>query len=175
MSVSSHLTPEPERRLWIMHGNIYDSLKWTDKKLGAVTAFAAVQMAVIKIVAPEGTLSYIALIALCAVLPIGVFGFSPFIETPKYVPLLKPREDKPRTRDSLITEYDIAGYSQMELVNFLDRYFGGGVTATPYYEDIIARIVIGARIATRKRRLLWAVCALAGIAQFCLLVQLILH
>ncbi|MCX5786559.1 MAG: hypothetical protein NTX59_12825 [Elusimicrobia bacterium] len=174
MSISSHLTPEPERRLWIMHGNIDNSLKWADKKLGAVTAFAAVQMAVIKIVAPEGVLSYIALLALCAALPVGVFGISPFIETRKHIPLHKPREAE-RAGDSLITEYDIAGYSQMELVNFLDKYFGGGITATRYFEDIIARIVIGARIVTRKRRLFMCSCVLAGTAQLCLLVQLVLR
>jgi hypothetical protein len=174
MSVSSHLTPEPERRLRVIHGDLYDSLKWTDRKLGAITLFAAVQMAVVKFVSPEGALSYISLLALCAVLPAGIFGISPFIETPKPLPLLDPA-NKPRAADSLLNEHDIAGYSQLELVNFLDRYLGGGITATPYYEDIVAQIVIGARIATRKRRLFGSACVLAGTAQLCLLVRLLMH
>ena len=174
MSVSSHLTPDPERRLRVIHGNIYASLKWTDRKLGGITLFAAAQMAVIKFVAPEGLPGYLALLALCAVLPIGVLGLSPLIETPKPVPLLEP-ENKPLPGDSLINEYDIVRYSQLELTNFLDRYLGGGITATPYYEDIVAQIVIGARTATRKRRLFGCACVLAGLAQFGLLVQLVLR
>ena len=174
MSVSSHLTPEPERRLRVIHGNISDSLSRTDRKLGAITFFAAFQMAVIKFVSPEGALCYVALLALCAVLPVGVFGISPFIETLKPVFLLDP-DNKPRAVDSLLNEHDIAGYSQLELVNFLDRYLGGGITATPYYEDIVAQIVIGARIATRKRRLFGSACLLTGAAQLCLLALLILR
>ncbi len=145
MSVSSHLTPDPERRLRVMHENIYNSLNRADRKLGTITFFAAVQMAVVRFVAPEGAMGYLALLILCAVLPIGV---SPFIETPKPIPLLKP-EDKPHPGDSLIDEYDIVRYSQIELTNFLDRYLGGGITATPYYVDIIAQIVIGACASRR--------------------------
>ena len=172
MSVSSHLTPDPERRLRLIHGNICNSLKRADRKFEAITLLAAVQMAVIRFIAPDGPLGYIALLALCAVLPIGILGISPFIETPKPIALLEP-EDKPHPADSLINEYDIARYSRLELVNFLDRYLGGGITATPYYEDIVAQIVIGSRIVTRKRRLFGSACVLAGLAQLCLLIQLI--
>ena len=157
MSVSSHLTPDPERRLRLIHGNIHNSLKWADTRLGAITFLAAVQMAAVKIV-----------------LPVGLLGGSPFIETPKQLPLLDPRKDKLQPGDFLVTEHDIARYSQAELVIFLDRYLGGGITATPYYEDIIAQIVIGARIATRKNRFFGGACVLAVIAQLCLIVQLII-
>ncbi len=156
----------------MIHGDIYDSLNRTDRKLGAITIFAAAQMAVIKFVSPEGALSYLSLLALCAVLPAGIFGISPFIETPGPLPLLDP-VNKPRAADSLLNEHDIAGYSQLELVSFLDRYLGGGITATPYYEDIVAQIVIGARIATRKRRLFGSACVITAAAQLCLLAQLL--
>ena len=175
MSVSSHLTPDPERRLRLIHGNIYNSLKWADIRLGAITFLAAVQMAAVRIAAPEGAMSYAALLALCLVIPVGLLGGSPFIETSKQIPLLDPRKDKLHTGYFLITESDIARYSQAELVNFLDKYLGGGITATPYYEDIVAQIVIGARIATRKRRFFGGACVLAVTAQLCLLVQLVLY
>jgi len=174
MSVSSHLTPDPERRLRVIYENIYNSLNRANRKLGAITLFAAVQMTVVKFVAPEGAMGYLALLILCAILPIGILGVSPFIETPKPLPLLKP-EDKPHPGDSLIDEYDIVRYSQIELTNFLDRYLGGGITATPYYVDIVAQIVIGARIATRKRRLFKGACVLAWVAQLCLFIQLLLR
>jgi len=172
MSVSSHLTPDPERRLWVIHEDIYKSLEWTDMKLGALTAFAAGQMAVIRFITPESAPGLAALAALCAALPAGILGCSPFIETLRPIPLLDARENKPRTGDSPFNAYDLARYSQLELTNFLDRYLGGGITATPYYEDIVAKIVIGARIAARKRRLFAGVCVLATAAQLCLLVQL---
>ncbi|HNW44077.1 MAG TPA: hypothetical protein PKI19_06210 [Elusimicrobiales bacterium] len=171
MSVSSHLTPDPERRLRVIYGNIYNSLKWTDIKLGALTFFAMAELAVIKTAAPEGAYGSFALLALCAVLPAGVLGVSPFIETQRRLPLLEPGEKKQRPADSLISEYDIAGYSRLELTGFLDRYLGGGITATPYYEDIVGQIVAGARIAARKLRLFRGACALAGIAQLLLLLQ----
>ena len=54
MSVSSHLNPEPERRLWILHGNMRHAVEWTDIKLGALAVFAAAQMALLKLLAPGG-------------------------------------------------------------------------------------------------------------------------
>jgi len=173
MSVSSHLTPDPERRLRLIHGNIQDSLKWADIRLGALTFLAAGQMAAIKFVAPEGAAAHAALLALCAVLPAGILGASPFMGTARQLPLLDPRKDGQHSGDPLIGEADIARYSQAELVNFLDRYLGGGITATPYYEDLVARIVISARIATRKNRLFGGACVLACFAQLALLVQLL--
>jgi len=174
MSISSHLAPDPERRLRVIHENIHNALKHADRKLGAITLFAAVQMAVVRIVAPEGEMGSIALLALCAALLLSLLGISPFIENSKPLPLLEPRKDLPHAGDSLINEYNIARCSQIELTNFLDKYLGGGITATRYYEDIIAQILIGARITTRKRRLFGSVCVLAGMAQLCLFVQLIL-
>lgn len=172
MSVSSHLSPEPERRLWIIHGNMRRSIERTDLKLLALTAFAAAQTALVEIAAPEGAFSHAALALLAAVVPIGLFALSPAIETQRQLPL-DPRMDERRAGDCLISAPDIAKYPQVELVILYDKYLGGGVTATPYYEDIVGQIVSSARIATRKRRLFLAACAPAAIVQFGLLWQLL--
>ncbi|HBA61327.1 MAG TPA: hypothetical protein DCZ92_11030 [Elusimicrobia bacterium] len=172
MSVSSHLTPDPERRLRLIHGNIYDSLKWTDRKLAAVALLAMLEMSAIGLAVPGGTLARLALLALCLAALVSAVAGSPFIETLKPVPLLDQRGDKPRPGDTLVSEYDVARYSQAELTALLDRYLGGGVTGTPYYEDIVGQIVIGARVATRKRRLFAAACTLAILAQLCLAIRL---
>jgi hypothetical protein len=173
MSVSSHLNPEPERRLWIIHENLRRTVEWTDLKLGALTAFAALQMALIKYLNPDGPVSYAALVLLAAILPVGVLALSPLIEMPVRTPLLEPRRDKLAAMESLLESSDISKHPQVELVNRLDKYLGGGITATPYYEDIVGQIVINARLVSRKRRLLIAACALAGVVQLALLGQLL--
>jgi len=61
----------------------------------------------------------------------------------------------------------------VELVNIMDRYLGGGVTATPYYDDIVGQIVLTARRITRKVRALAAAGALAVLAQLVLLAGLL--
>lgn len=175
MSVSSHLTPDPERRLRIIYGNLDNAVKWADSKLGAVTIFAAAQAVAVKYLLPDGIAGQAALVILCAVVPVGLLGVSPFLETLHRLPLLDPRQDKLPDGNYLVNEYDISKYSQAELTSYLDRYLGGGITATPYYEDIVAQIVISARIATRKRRLFAAACALAGGAQLFLLARLLLR
>ncbi len=173
MSVSSHLTPDPERRLRIIHDGISYSLRQTDLKLGAASLLAVLQAVALRLLAPDGTAAWTALLLFCAVLPVCFAGASPFIETPRPVPLLD-RHGNRRVPDSQLTERDIAASSQLELTNFLDRYLGGGITATPYYEDIVARIVMDARVASRKRRLLNAACSLSVAAQLCLLTRLAL-
>ncbi len=173
MSVSSHLNPEPERRLWILHGNMRHAVEWTDIKLGALAVFAAAQMALLKLLAPGGVPAYPALALLAAVVLIGLFAFSPLIEAQRQLSWIDPRMDRRHAGDCLLAPQDIAKYPQLELVILLDRYLGGGVTATPYYEDIVGQIVSGARIATRKRRLFLAACAPAGLVQLGLLWRLL--
>ena len=172
MSVSSHLNPEPERRLWIVHRNMRRAIERTEIKLGGLMAFSAAQMALIKILVPGSPLAYPALALLSAVLPIGLIALSPLIEAQRQLPVLDPRMDKRHADDCLIVPHDIAKYPQIELVIRLDKYLGGGVTATPYYEDIVGQIAVSARIATRKRRLFLAACIPAGIVQLGLLWQL---
>ncbi|MDD5208342.1 MAG: hypothetical protein PHV36_03070 [Elusimicrobiales bacterium] len=173
MSVSSHLSPEPERRLWIIHAKILGETSRTDLKLWALTAFAAAQMALVETVVPGGRLSHFALALLCVILPIGLLALSPLIETNRQVPLLDPRMDGRHAGDCLISAHDIAKYPQIELVILFDRYLGGGVTATQYYEDIVGHIVSSARIAVRKRRLFLAATVPAVVVQLGLLCRLI--
>lgn len=175
MSVSSHLSPEPERRLWIIHGNLHRSIERTDLKLWALAAFSAAQMVLVAIAVPGGPFSRPALALLAAVLPAGLFALSPFVEVQRQFPFLDPRMDKRRAGDCLISDHDIAKYPQIELVILYDKYLGGGVTATQYYEDIVGQIVSSARISVRKRRLFLAACLPAGLVQLGLLWQLLLR
>ena len=94
MSVSSHLSPEPERRLWIIHGNLHRSIERTDLKLWALTAFSAAQMVLVAVVVPGGPFSRPALALLAAVLPLGLFALSSFVEVQRQFPFLDPRMDK---------------------------------------------------------------------------------
>lgn len=173
MSVSSHLNPEPERRLWIIHETLRRELEWCDLKLGALAALAVLELALAAHLLPQGPLGRITLALLGAALPLCVFALTPFIETPPRMPLADPDRGKPRQGDSLLAAWDITKYPQVELVNIMDRYLGGGVTATPYYDDIVGQIMLTARRITRKVRALAAAGALAVLAQLVLLAGLL--
>lgn len=169
MSVSSHLTPEPERRLWLILESMRHCVEWTDHKIAALTLFAALELAYIKIAAPAGALNMGSLIVLAAALPLGVFSFSPLVGLPKWLPFLGLQKDKPASADNLISADDVAKYSHLELIARLDKYLGGGITATQYYEDIVVEIVVSARIAARKQRLFRVACIVVGVGQLGLL------
>lgn len=173
MSVSSHLNPEPERRLWIIHENLKRSLEWTDIKLWALAFFAALELAAVSYALPPGALRAAALALLAASLPVSALALTPFLETPPRMPLADPARGRPHPGDSMLAARDLAKYPQIELVNILDRYLGGGVTATPYYEDIVGQIVLAARVITRKSRVLAAAGTLAVLAQLALLVGIL--
>jgi hypothetical protein len=147
--------------------------QWADHKIGALTAFAAAELAFIKIPAPAGSLGFLTLVSLTAALPLGVFAFAPLARLPKLLSFLDEEKHKTNGNDCLIAVEDLAKYTQGELINRLDRYLGGGITATPYYEDIVGQIVASASIAARKQRLFKASCVIVGFAQLCLLVQLL--
>ncbi len=164
MSVSSHISPEPERRLWIMHGNMRRAAGRADIKLGAIAFFSLFEAALLRADAAGSPLALAALMTLCLVLPLCILGVSPFIETPGPLPLLD-RMPKPAKGDAFVAPYDLAKYSSLELPIILDRYLGGGVTAPTYHEDIVGQVVLGARMTVRKERLLGAACALALPAQ----------
>jgi hypothetical protein len=167
------LTPDPERRLWVIHENMRHSVEWADRKIVALTAFTAMQMALIELLAPSGPVSHLALVTLSIVLPLGVFAYSPLTEVSRRLPFLEPSDDRSYAADFLLSVHDIATYSQSELINRMDKYLGGGISATPYYEDIVGQIVIYARIAARKQRLFRIACIIVGIVQLGLFVQLI--
>jgi len=173
MSISAHLTPEPERRLWTILENVRRSAEWTETKIGALTAFAAAQLAFLRLAGASGPLGLAALLALGAALMVGLFAFAPLSRLPPWLDFLGPAKDKTSVNDCLIAFEDLAKYTQNELINRLDRYLGGGVTATPYYEDIVGQIARTASVAARKQRLLRASCAVVGFGQLCLLGQLL--
>ena len=173
MTISAHLTPDPERRLWIIFESMRHSVEWADRRIGALTAFAAAELAVIRVLAPAGPLGLLVLASLSVALPLGVLAFSQLTGTPKRLPFLDPPSDKPSASDNMISADDIAKYTHQELIGRLDRYLGGGITSTQYYEDLVGQIVILARIASRKQRLFRAACVLVGVAQLGLLGHLI--
>jgi hypothetical protein len=175
MSISAHLTPEPERRLWTIFDVVNRSAEWTETKIGALTAFAAAQLAFLKLASPSGPLGLLALVSLGAALPLGLFAFAPLSRLPSWLAFLGPAKEKTSVNDCLISFEDLAKYTQNELINRLDRYLGGGVTATPYYEDIVGQIARTAGVAARKQRLLRASCIVVGFGQLCLFGQLILR
>lgn len=173
MSVSSHLTPDPERRLRLIHEGIISSLRWADVKLWCAAFLAAVQAAVLS-AAPDTGLRLWGLLLLGAAALPALLGVSPLADGPGAPPAdTGPR--KPLSPLSLLDEADIAVHSQAEMSGFLDRYLGGGITATPYYEDLVGQIVISARVTVRKRRLFGAACALIAAAQLLLLAALALR
>lgn len=175
MSVSSHLNPEPERRLWIIHESVLRHSEWTDVKLAVLSFFAVIEMPVILGVFREGPLAMLAVGLLCLVLPLTLAAFSPLADTPRMMPLLDQSVGKMDPADSFLVARDLARYPQIELVNRLDKYLGGGITATRYYEDIVGRIISVSRTASRKRRLFALACVPAVAAQLALALRLFLR
>lgn len=163
-SVSSHLSPEPERRLLIILDHVTQTVQWTDLKIGALTAFAAAELSFLKPAASD-PMGLLAAVPLALSLPLGVLGFSPLTGKPSWLPLLEPSVGGQGPEDNLISVDDLVKYTHGELVNRLDRYLGGGIVATPYHEGIVEQIVTRSRVAARKKRLFWLLCLLAGTAQ----------
>jgi hypothetical protein len=166
MSVSAHLTPEPERRLWLILESMRHEVDSADLRIAGITFFAAAELAFLRVPG-------LALAALSVALPLGVFAFTPFRRLPPWLKPLEPRRERMRAEDSLITVDDLVKYSHGDLIFRLDKYLGGGITATPYYEDVVGQIVENARVAWRKQRLLRAACFVVGLGQLGLLGQLI--
>lgn len=173
MSVSAHLTPEPERRLWLILESMRHEVDAADLRIGGLVLLAVLELAFIHVLLPMTFPGRLALAALTASLPLGVFAFAPLKRLPKWLQFLEPHRGKMKAEDSLITVDDLVKYSHGDLIFRLDKYLGGGITATPYYEDIVGQIVENARVAERKQRLLRALSLVAGLGQLGLLGQLI--
>lgn len=171
MSVSAHLTPEPERRLWLILESMRQAVESADWKIAGLTAFAALELAVIRLVLPMSGAATIAAAALTAALPVGVLAFAPLTRLPKWLLFLEPNKGRASADDNFIVAEDLVKYSHGELIFKLDKYLGGGITATPYYEDAVGEILLNAKTAVRKRRLLRFTCALVGAGQLALLAQ----
>lgn len=170
MSVSAHLTPEPERRLWLILEHARHEAESAERKTGALAAFAAVEFALAAAPA-TGALAALAGLALAAAVPVGVAALLPASRSGRRLPLIDPPLGRPVVSDNLVAVEDIAKHAHGELINRLDKYLGGGITATPYYEDLVVLISAHARAAARKRRLLAAQVALVGAAQLLLLLR----
>jgi hypothetical protein len=173
VSISAHLTPEPERRLWLILESMRHAIETNDRRIGALTAFAAAELMFVKFLAPAGALGLLTLAALAAALPLGVFAFSPLARLPAFLSFLDDPKHATSPNDCLIAVDDLAKHTRAELVLRLDKYLGGGVTATPYYEDVVGQTIEFALIASRKQRLFRASCAVVGFAQLCLFAQLL--
>jgi hypothetical protein len=171
MSISSHLTPEPERRLWLILDNMRRSIAWSDWRVGALTAFAAAELAFLRPALPAGPLAVLATAALAAALPLGVLAFAPLSQVPKWLVSYERHREKPGPMDCFLLAEDIVKYTQAELILRMERYFGGGITATQYHEDLVAQVLFQARVAMRKHRLFRASCILVGIGQLGLFGQ----
>ena len=88
MSVSAHLTPEPERRLWLMLESMRQAVEETNWKVAAITAFAAMELALLK-PAEAGPAWLAASAALTAALPL---AFSPLSRRGKWPPHIEPKK-----------------------------------------------------------------------------------
>ncbi len=173
MTISAHLTPKPEERLRFLLDTVSHSAEWADRKIGALTFFAAAEAAFIHTAIPHGPLSALALVMLGAALPLGVLAFSPLTRVPRWLAILEPPVEKSEEGNGFIDVESLANHSRQDLVLTLDKYLGGGITSTPYFEDLVGQIILHARVTARKRRLFGASCALVGVGQMALLAQLI--
>ncbi len=153
MSVSAHLSPEPERRLWIIHENLRQAVDGYDARIAALTALCAAEAVVLR--SPS----------MACLAGLGIAALTPFWRAPRSFSFLEPSRRRQSVDDSLILAEDLIKYSHGELIYRLDKYLGGGITATPYYEDVVGRILEHAHQAARKRRVLAALCALAALGQ----------
>jgi len=153
LSVSSHLTPDPEKRLGRMLAGIENHRRTADFRLAVMSVVCAVEL--IPAALAGGTAGGVAGVLLCAALAASAAGLSPFAEFAGKSGVFGETAGKPPD-NYLVNEQDIVKYSHSELVDFLDRYLGGGVSATPYYEDIVSRVSSVSLITLRKRRILAA-------------------
>ncbi|MDX6769827.1 MAG: hypothetical protein SF051_09865 [Elusimicrobiota bacterium] len=167
MSVSSHLTPEPERRLWAILDFLRAGVAAADWQLLALTGFAALEL----LAARPGEPFVAATLGLAV-----LFGLGAFIARPRLPgdgAALDPARGRQSVDDSFITAEDLAKYAHGELILKMDRYLGGGITATQYHEDLVAEIGANARLAVRKRRMLAILCGLVLLGQAALLGRLL--
>lgn len=168
MSISSHLTNEPERQLRIFLDTMEASVDRSDRRIAALTVFAAGGAAFASLVLPEGTQRLAALVPLAAALPLGVLGYSPMRELAGWYCFLDPSQSKSSSEECLPLAEHLAKYSHSELTNRLEKYLGGGVVATQYYEDLVTQIGLSARAASRKQTIFRILSGVVGIGQLAL-------
>jgi hypothetical protein len=153
VSVSSHLTPQPEQRLWNILETMRHAAERAETSLAVLAAVAALESWALKSWLPSGA----------AVL--AFVGLAPWRRLSGFLSFLDWGRGKQAPADSLVSVDDMVKYSHGELINRLDRYLGGGITATQYYEDLIGEALTHARLAARRRRLLKAAWILFALGQ----------
>lgn len=168
MSVSSHLTPEPERRLWAVLDFLRAEAARADWRLLALTVFSAAELLLLKQAGAYGFFAWFGVLALAAAVAFGLFAFAPLPRLPEALSFLEPGKGRQTVDDSFITADDVAKYAHGELVLKMDRYLGGGITNTQYHEDLVREIGVNGRLAARKRRFLLIECALVAAGQLAL-------
>lgn len=173
MSVSSHLTPQPESRLWILFDNTRHAVERSEAKIAGLAAFAALELGFVASSGPGAFLSLVTVLPLFAAIVLGLAASLPLARLPRWLQDLEPPVDKPAAADCMVLAEDIAKYTQAEMILRLDRYLGGGITATQYYEDIVGQIVLQARAAARKERLFRWTCLLVLAGQPGLLLRVL--
>lgn len=163
MSVSAHLSPEPERRLWLILESQRLLMDGADARIGGLAVLCALELGLLK---PAGLVAA----PLAAAVAATALAWLPVARLAKPLSFLEDKR-KARNDDNLIAPEDLVKYSHGELIFRLDKYLGGGITATPYYEDLVGRILEHAWQAARKRAALKLVCVLAAAGQLGLLWQ----
>lgn len=158
LSVSSHLTPDPERRLRRMLESLQNKQTALEHKL-----FFSALIAVIELFAVSRPIVLVELL-LCLTIFFAFIGMSALIDFDGKMKFLDNCDMEPPD-DYIFDENDLSRYSKAGLVNFLDKYLGGGISATPYYEDLVSRIATLARKLVRMQRVFLIVCLLICIAQ----------
>ena len=118
-----------------------------------------------------GPAASVALAALGAALPLGILGLTPMTWVPRGPAFIDPPKTAPLPLDILIAPESLATCSRRELTIVLDRYLGGGITATPYFQDLVAMIIPAARAAWRTQRLFNLSCPLVGSGQSAILCR----
>jgi|GEM_PF-693612 len=153
LSVSSHLTPDPEKRLLAIKESIREEIKSTENKL-CFSAFLSVLMAFLSFsLLGNGPFPVTASLLSMLALTVSMTAMSQFVERHGRIYCLDGKR-KEKTPEYILDEADLTEFSRLELVNFLDKYLGGGITAMDYYEDIVARVLLSARVCVRKKFML---------------------
>lgn len=172
--ISTHLSPEPERRLWTISESVRDELRYADRKLAALTGLCAAELAFTAwdtATGPAGRLAVPCVVALSAGLLLGLAAFC-LSRAPKRL-FLDAALDERRPDDSFVDFEDLAKYSHGDLIARFDKYLGGGIASTHYFEDIVGQIHDRSRVAASKRRMLRWVCWPVGAGQLLLAARLL--
>lgn len=156
--ISSHLSPEPERRLWIIHENLRHEQERVENKLALAGALSLAQLWAVH----HSWAAY----PLAAAFIVALLGAT--AGRWRRLSFLDPGDRKDIVDDYLVTPAGLAKYTHGDLIARFDKFLGGGITNTKYFEDLIGEIAALAKTAWRKQRLFRASCVLLWLGQLAL-------